>query len=106
MNRVQRSQRGRRALLAVLCVALVFGLLLCGPAHSALHALVAGDGHGDFDGSYCAGCNLSGLESPAPVYVFGPELRALVFIEHLPAHVPPAPPLLAHSPRGPPSFLV
>lgn len=92
-----------RWLLAGLVVALVVGLLACGPAHGALHSLLAGDSHADADGSYCTGCSLAGLEMPATVCLFRPELRAAVLDVLPPQHVPAAPPLLIHSPRGPPA---
>jgi hypothetical protein len=106
MSRAQRAARLKKVALVCLSVVLVCGLLLCGPAHVALHELVAGNAHADADGSWCTGCSLHGLESPAPVCLLGPALRPLELTALRPAHVPAAPPLLAHSPRGPPTFAV
>jgi hypothetical protein len=103
-GRTTRRSNGRaRWIFVALFLALVVGLLACGPAHGALHALVAGDGHADADGSYCTGCSLGGLELPSSVCLFRPALRALDLAVLPPAHVPAAAPLLMHSPRGPPA---
>jgi hypothetical protein len=84
-------------------VVLIGGLLLCGPAHGALHSLVAGTSHADASGTFCTGCSLHSLAAPTHVCLLAPGLRPLEISTLRPAQVPATPPLLAHSPRGPPA---
>lgn len=93
----------KRVVLVASIVFLVVGLLFCGPAHAALHNIGPGDSHADSDGTWCMGCSLSSLESPAPISWTAPVLHVLRFLHPVLVHVLPAPPLLTHSPRGPPA---
>lgn len=87
----------RRVLLALLCVLLIGGLVLCGPGHDALHA----DSHGA-DAAGCDACHLAGVEAPAGFVLDGPvfELRHTVLDAVASPRTHDVP--FTGSPRGPP----
>lgn len=86
--------RLRAVLLAAICVLLIAGLLLSGPAHFGVHK--AGDGPS------CDACAISGT-TPEPVFtIFGPPCEARVEIPLAPSAPPQASQRLLPPPRGPP----
>jgi hypothetical protein len=90
------NPRTRQIVLIALSVLLIGGLVLCGPAHHALHA----DQHG-FD---CDSCSFVGLAAPVPVYVLGPACLVQWRIAVAPSAVLTAPSITDGNPRGPPSI--
>jgi hypothetical protein len=99
---IAMNPRLRRILFLGLCLWVISGLVLCGPAHHALHDLSGDGAHSSASGIYCDGCSLSGLEFSAPVFSIGPTRECLVTRELPPLHVASSAPLLHRSPRGPP----
>jgi hypothetical protein len=89
------NPRIRRIVLVVLGVLLVGGLILCGPAHHALHA--------DQHGVDCDSCSLVGVGAPAPVYVLGPVSVVRWRCVIAAPEVVSAPSITDGYPRGPPS---
>jgi len=93
---MRMNPRIRRIALAVLGVMLIGGLILCGPAHHALHA----DQHG-FD---CNSCSLVGIGAPAPIYVLGPVSLVQWRCAFAPPELISAPSITDGFARGPPSI--
>jgi hypothetical protein len=96
------NPRLRRILFLGICSWVVCGLVLCGPAHHALHELSAGGAHASISGIYCDGCSLNGLAYSEPGYSCGPERWFLLLRQLAPVQIPSSAPLLHRSPRGPP----
>ena len=96
------NPRVRRIVLFGLCLLLIGGLVLCGPAHHALHGLSTGDAHASDGGIYCDGCSLTGLVAPEPLFLCGPSQRWVEIRELPPIVIPTSTPPVLHSPRGPP----
>jgi hypothetical protein len=90
------NPRTRQIVLIALSVLLIGGLVLCGPAHHALHA--------DQHGIDCDSCSLVGLWAPAPVYVLGPACLVQWRVATAPPAVISAPSITDGNPRGPPSI--
>jgi hypothetical protein len=86
--------RLRAVLLSAICVLLIAGLLLSGPAHFGVHK--AGDGPS------CDACAISGT-TPDPVFeIFGPPREARVAIVLAPSAPPQSFQRLLPPSRGPP----
>jgi hypothetical protein len=97
---------GRRVILIAAMILFIGGLLLCGPAHHALHAShgsTVGDLHISDGGVSCDACAVTSVESPDAFAVLGPLLCGIALAELPPPCVPTAQPPLFHSPRGPPA---
>jgi hypothetical protein len=90
------NPRIRRIRLVVLSVLLIGGLILCGPAHHALHA--------DQHGVDCDSCSLVGIGAPAPIYVLGPVSVVRWRCAFAPLEVVSAPSINDGFARGPPSI--
>ena len=96
------NPRVRRIVLVGLCLWLLVGLVLCGPAHHVLHDVSAGDAHASDSGVYCDGCALSALECVGPVFTFDVARCSIEVGELPPPAIPSSTPALHRSPRGPP----
>lgn len=92
------NPRTRRILWIALCIALLGGLVLCGPAHHALHA---GDARGD--SIACDACGLSSLEAPQAIAIATHVSFVRDALPLAPAEAPVRVPLVHRAPRGPPA---
>ena len=89
------NPRTRQIVLIALSVLLIGGLVLCGPAHYALHM--------DQHGVDCDSCSLVGIRAPVPVYVLGPACIVQRRFAAAPLEVLSVPSITDGYPRGPPS---
>lgn len=88
--------RLRAVLLSAICVLLVAGLVLSGPAHFGLHQ--------QGDGPSCEACAISGTIPGPVITIFGPPREASFEIALAPEAALPSFQRLLPPSRGPPSL--